>query len=31
MLDVSNERLEELQELKMPLGSRDIAVIGGES
>jgi hypothetical protein len=29
LLDVRNERLEELQELVMPFGSRDIAVIGG--
>jgi len=31
MLDVRNEQLEELQELTMPFGSADIAVIGGGS
>lgn len=31
MLDVRNEQLEELLELKLPLGSKDIAVIGGAS
>jgi hypothetical protein len=31
MLDVRSERLEELQELTLPFGSRDIAVIGGDS
>jgi hypothetical protein len=31
MLDVRNEQLAELLEFKLPLGSKDIAVIGGGS
>lgn len=31
LLDVRNDQLEELHELVMPFGSRDIAVIGGGS